>query len=147
MTEGESRERADPPPADDYARLDGKVASLSAALLARKGAAAPSLKRFANRPENPFAEGRPCGKSPEGACPVVVSARRASLSLRMPVPEFLRLKLASGLFERTSQSILLEALTHYLDARGVERFEDCLCLQKAARLGPNSPGGGSQAGE
>ena len=40
---------------DEYARLDGKVASLTAALLARKGEAAPSLKRFLNA-----RGGRPC---------------------------------------------------------------------------------------
>lgn len=120
---------------DDFAKLDGKVASLTAALLARKGDAAPSLKRFrSGRDANPFAAatcsatGGPaadCERRRRGA-------KRVSLTLRLPIPDFLRLKLAAGLFERTSQSILLEALKAHLDAKDVARFEDCSCLQKAA---------------
>lgn len=120
---------------DDFAKLDGKVASLTAALLARKGAASPSLKRFVNaRDANPFA-GETCAATggPAEACDRRRRAgRRVSLTLRLPVPDFLRLKLAAGLFERTSQSILLEALRAHLDSKEVERFDDCPCLKKAA---------------
>ena len=121
---------------DEYARLDGKVASLTAALLARKGEAAPSLKRFLNaRGANPFS-GAACAATgdPAEACERRRrGAKRVSFTLRLPVPDFLRLKLAAGLFERTSQSILLEALRSHLDAKEVERFDDCPCLEKAAK--------------
>jgi hypothetical protein len=121
---------------DEYARLDGKVASLTAALLARKGEASPSLKRFLNaRGANPFS-GESCAATgdPVETCEKRRQAgKRVSFTLRLPVPDFLRLKLAAGLFERTSQSILLEALRGHLDARAVERFDDCPCLEKAAR--------------
>ncbi len=116
---------------DAYARLDGKVASLSAALLARKGAASPSLKRFLNqRSNNPFTRCEDAGACQnEAADPRV---KRASVSVRLPIPDFLRLKLASAEFERTSQAILLDALRAYLDDKGVEKFGDCPCLKKAA---------------
>jgi hypothetical protein len=121
------------PITEDYARLDGKVASLSAALLARKGAAAPSLKRFAReKPRNPFSS--PCAAD-AASCSAREARRgkrRASLTLRLPIPDFLRLKLASAEFERTSQAILLDALRAYLDDRDVENFDDCPCLRKAA---------------
>lgn len=119
---------------DEYARLDGKVASLTAALLARKGEASPSLKRFLNsRGVNPFS-GEACAATNEDkdACAKRRSGKRISFTLRLPVPDFLRLKLAAGLFERTSQSILLEALRSHLDSKDVESFEDCACLKKAA---------------
>ncbi len=118
-------------PSDAYARLDGKVASLSAALLARKGAASPSLKRFLNqRSNNPFArceDARVCQNAATS-----LGVKRASVSLRLPIPDFLRLKLASAEFERTSQAILLDALRAYLDDKGVEKFGDRPCLKKAA---------------
>ena len=124
--EGDSR-----PSPDDYARLDGKVASLSAALLARKGAAAPSSKRLlADAPGNPFA-GCPAARAARD-CPGKAKAaqKRANVTLRLPIPDFLRLKLASIEFERTSQAILLEALRRHLDERGVASFDDCPCLEK-----------------
>ncbi|NWG71271.1 MAG: hypothetical protein HXY23_06650 [Parvularculaceae bacterium] len=116
---------------DGYARLDGKVASLSAALLARKGAAAPSLKRFVSQQRNnPFASceaGAACAAELKAVKP-----KRAAISLRLPVPDFLRLKLAAAELERTSQAILLDALRTYLDGKGVETFDECPCLKKAA---------------
>ncbi|MEQ1930389.1 MAG: hypothetical protein ABL957_07630 [Parvularculaceae bacterium] len=121
---------------DDYARLDGRVASLSAALLARKGGAAPSLKRFApQRTSNPFSGApAPCASTgcPETAGAKAPREKRAAFTLRLPIPDFLRLKLAAAQFERTSQAILLDALRSYLDTSGVEKLDDCACLRKAA---------------
>lgn len=121
---------------EDYARLDGKVASLSAVLLARKGAAAPSLKRFAReRAKNPFTES--CEKAE--TCPIAsapVREKRVAMTLRLPIPEFLRLKLAAANFQRTSQAILMDALRAYLDDKGVESFDACQCLNKAEAEGP-----------
>lgn len=128
---------ADAPSADERARVNAKAASLSAALLARKGGAEPSLKRFARaRGDKPF-NGAPAGAAQacatkDEARPAERREKRASLTLRLPIPDFLRLKLAAGLFERTSQSILIEALRTYLDGAGVQKFDECPCLQKAA---------------
>lgn len=68
-------------------------------------------------------------------CPrerIATSPKRAAVTFRMSVHDFLRLKLASAELERSSQDIILEAIETYLDAHDVERLDDCKCLRTAA---------------
>ena len=156
------------------AKGDGKFASLTAALLARKGEAEPALEPFAharvaasarqmgpnerhdlNRKEaprypravafvpaddaprlNPAPRGAAAQEEPRFAenCPrerIATSAKRAAVTFRMSVHDFLRLKLASAELETPSQDIIIDAVEAYLDAHGVERLDDCKCLKTA----------------
>ncbi|MEZ5894942.1 MAG: hypothetical protein R3C51_00955 [Parvularculaceae bacterium] len=61
------------------------------------------------------------------------TARRASVTFRMTARDFLRLKLGAAELDMTASDIILDALEDYLDARGVESFAGCECLQKAIR--------------
>ncbi len=134
-------DRDDRPQNDDFARLDGKVASLTAALLARKGQAAPSLKRFA-APKSARAnqssakaptEGASCPESVRKECPLrsaSAGAKRVKVTLRLTVREFLRLKLGCAELGQTTQAVLSAALSRHLDDKGVERLEDCACLDE-----------------
>lgn len=157
-------------------KTEGKFASLSATLLARKGEAEPALEPFAqarvaasarqmgpnerheiDRKEAPrypravsFARSddaprlNPAPRSVAPAaeekqfaenCPrekIAANTKRAAVTFRMSVHDFLRLKLASAELEVSSQDIIIEAVETYLDAHGVERLDDCKCLQAAA---------------
>jgi hypothetical protein len=119
---------------DDFGTLDGRVASLTAALLARKGAASPSLKRFRASADNPYTAGGACSAARQQAetCPRRPNPRRAAVTVRLTVPEFLRLKLGSAQLGLTSQAILAEAVARYLDQEGVETLAECPCLKRAA---------------
>jgi len=60
------------------------------------------------------------------------SKRRIQVSFKISTRDFMRLKLASAELQRPSQDLLIDAVHEVLDAYGVERFEDCRCLAKAA---------------
>lgn len=81
---------------------------------------------LAPAPQKEFAENCPRQK-------IAASTKRAAVTFRMSVPDFLRLKLASAELEISSQEIILDALCGYLDAKGVERLDECSCLAKAAQ--------------
>lgn len=69
-------------------------------------------------------------------CPrkrIAASGRRAAVTFRMSVHDFLRLKLASAELETPSQEIIVDALAAWLDGKGVERLDNCRCLAEAAR--------------
>jgi hypothetical protein len=77
-------------------------------------------------PQKEFAENCPRQK-------IATSVKRAAVTFRMSVHDFLRLKLASAELEVSSQDILIDALGAYLDEKGVERLDECACLAKAAQ--------------
>ena len=60
--------------------------------------------------------------------------KRAAVTFRMSVHDFLRLKLAAAELEMASQDIVVNAIEAYLDAQGVERLEDCRCLARTAKV-------------
>lgn len=76
--------------------------------------------------EKEFAENCPREK-------IAKSVKRAAVTFRMSVHDFLRLKLASAELESTSQDIIIEALDSWLDRKGVERLDNCRCLAEAAK--------------
>jgi hypothetical protein len=57
--------------------------------------------------------------------------RRAAVTFRMTIHDFLRLQLAAAELERPAQDIVNDALQGFLDSRGVERLADCRCLKAA----------------
>lgn len=68
----------------------------------------------------------------EHHCPRRASARRAAVAVRMSTHDYLRLRLAAAELETSAHDIVMAALDAYLDEKGVERFDECLCLQKTA---------------
>lgn len=69
-------------------------------------------------------------------CPrrkIATSPKRAAVTFRMSVHDFLRLKLGAAVLERSSQDIIIDALEVWLDGQGVERLDNCRCLAEAAR--------------
>ena len=67
-------------------------------------------------------------------CPrerIATNPKRAAVTFRMSVHDFLRLKLGSAELERSSQDIIIDAVEAYLDAHDVERLDDCRCLKAA----------------
>lgn len=153
---------------------EGKFASLTAGLLARKGEAEPALepfaharvagasarqmgpgerhaldrkddKRFVRSPDAPPARLEDAARLKPGPraveekrfaenCPrekIALSPKRAAVTFRMSVHDFLRLKLASAELERSSQDIIIDAIEAYLDVHNVQRLDDCKCLKAA----------------
>lgn len=125
-----------------------RFASLSASLLARKGEAEPALEPFAHarvadsaremrpgdRHDLSRADARDAGAPPVADCPrrrAASGGKRAAVTFRMSVHDFLRLQLASAELERPTQDIIIDALKAYLDAEGVESLADCKCLSRA----------------
>lgn len=74
------------------------------------------------------------GVGGEANCPRRSFSRRAAVAVRMSTQEYLRLRLAAAELETSAHDIVIAALDAYLDEKGVERFDECLCLQKASRL-------------
>ncbi len=125
-------------------------AALTGALLANKGAAAPSgsvssfldefptKKPFAEEPQVPdmrtvhVAPERPLEKTPprivNEAPPLKPTAPRAKLSVRLDSERHLRLKLAAAHLQRSSQTIMLEALDAYLAEAAPAIGGNCVCL-------------------
>ncbi|GAB4527322.1 MAG: hypothetical protein Kow00133_16220 [Amphiplicatus sp.] len=184
MTYESNSRRKDLPDYDDFQSRqpgegkdkEGKFASLTAALLARKGEAEPALEPFAHarvaastarqmapgethaidrkaasadRPARPraghahpapFATAAARAEEPRRFaenCPrerIATSPKRAAVTFRMSVHDFLRLKLASAELERSSQDIIIDAVEAYLNEQGVERLDDCKCLREAGDI-------------
>ncbi|NKB57169.1 MAG: hypothetical protein GKS00_12640 [Alphaproteobacteria bacterium] len=127
-------------------------AALTGALLANKGAAAPSdavsalLEEFPkpkpSKSNGPFSAKRQkpsvvraIDRTVVGAsCPVACSdgiaepGQRAKLSLRLDQNRHLRLKLAAAHLRRSSQTIMLEALDAYLVKVAPSIGIECACL-------------------
>jgi hypothetical protein len=74
------------------------------------------------------------GAAGEANCPRRSFSRRAAVAVRMSTQDYLRLRLAAAELEISAHDIVIAALDAYLDEKGVERFDECLCLQKASRL-------------
>ncbi|MEL6365159.1 MAG: hypothetical protein AAFR11_10010 [Pseudomonadota bacterium] len=68
---------------------------------------------------------RPCSEAAK-------SQRRVQVSFRVTTRDFMRLQLAAAELGRPSQDLIIEAVDQLLDEHGVERFEDCACLARAA---------------
>ena len=69
-------------------------------------------------------------------CPrkkIATSTKRAAVTFRMSVHDFLRLKLASAELEIASGDLIIDALDRFLDEKGVERLDNCRCLAEASR--------------
>lgn len=67
-------------------------------------------------------------------CPrKAASPKKAAVTFRMTTHDFLRLKLAGAELEMSGQDIIIAAIEAFLDEKGVERLDECLCLQKAAK--------------
>ncbi len=124
-------------------------AALTGALLASKGAAAPSntvsafLKEFPKsaQPSPNCPSGPPPGIRPEEAVATVVpvtalsekggggtTKARAKLSVRLDQGRHLRLKLAAAHLRRSSQAIMLDALDAYLSTIEPTTDGNCPCL-------------------
>lgn len=125
-------------------------AALTGALLANKGAAAPSgsvssfleefpaKKPFAEEPQAPdmrqvcavpdrsFETTTP--KPAKAAPPAKPVGSRAKLSVRLDPDRHLRLKLAAAHLQRSSQTIMLEALDAYLAKAAPAIGGNCVCL-------------------
>lgn len=132
--------------------VEPRFASLSASLLARKGEAEPALEPFAHARvaesarqmapgerhdvtrKDPINASRETASPEAKDCPkrrIGQGPKRAAVTFRMSIHDFLRLQLASAELERPAQDILLDALKAHLDAAGVESLEDCRCLKAA----------------
>ncbi|MBY0422600.1 MAG: hypothetical protein K2Q06_09870, partial [Parvularculaceae bacterium] len=87
------------------------------------------MSRIVMRPLAAPAGGTSAEASPTD-CPrrrLASGGKRAAVTFRVSIHEFLRLQLAAAELERTTQDIIVEALKDYLDARGVENFAECRC--------------------
>lgn len=110
-------------------------AALSAALLARKGAARPAgfAATTVAAPRSPSAR---APRSHDAICSDASAGGtegRARLTLRLDETRHLRLKLTSAHLQRSLQEILTEALDRYLDQVSPEMLSsNCMCL--AARV-------------
>lgn len=142
-----------------------RFASLSASLLARKGEAEPAMEPFAHarvaesarqmgpgerhemsrvvlRPQGGGAA--PSADAPSPDCPrrrLATGGKRAAVTFRVSIHEFLRLQLAAAELERTTQDIIIDALRDYLDAHGVENLAECRCAPQADTT-PSLPAAG-----
>lgn len=67
-----------------------------------------------------------------GACSRKAGTKRAAVAVRFTTHDYLRLRLAAAELETPAHDIIIAALDAYLDSRGVERFDECLCLKRAA---------------
>lgn len=68
---------------------------------------------------------RPCEEAAK-------SARRVQVSFRVSTRDFMRLKLAAAELGRPSQELIIESVHRLLDEYGVEQFDECACLARAA---------------
>lgn len=153
MTTADADERLQPAINAPH-RQETRFASLSASLLARKGEAEPALEPFAHarvaesarqmapgeRHDVSRKEAFPPRASeapvelPVRDCPkrrIAANPKRAAVTFRMSIHDFLRLQLASAELEKPAQDIILDALKAHLDAAGVESLDDCRCLKAA----------------
>lgn len=73
-----------------------------------------------------------CGVEPASEAQAEAPQKRAAVTFRLTPHDFLRLKLAGAELSMSGQDILTEALSAYLDVRGVESFANCRCLREAA---------------
>lgn len=118
-------------------------ATLTGALLANKGAAAPSdpvsgfLEEFPGTPAP--RNGNVCADvSPPTVAPLRPNSEpkqaqaRTKLSLRLDPERHLKLKLAAAHQRRSSQAILLDALDAYLATVAPELDVNCPCLEDGA---------------
>lgn len=126
-------------------------ATLTGALLASKGAAAPSNSVSAFLEELPSSQNSTGGSAPDA--PVRATARadvvcvaaapeesatpdtaavRAKLSVRLDPDRHLRLKLAAAHLRRSSQAIMLDALDAYLSTVTPALDLACPCLNDDA---------------
>lgn len=76
----------------------------------------------------------PCTESMAGCPRKAQAAKKPAVALRLSTHDYLRLRLAAAELETSAHDIILAALDAYLDEKGVERFDECLCLQKTADL-------------
>lgn len=123
-------------------------AALTGALLANKGAAAPSNTVSAFLEELPPPDRTPLRPTlatgetresaqhdamPRGADDGLRSGgqgKRAKLSVRLDPDRHLRLKLAAAHLRRSSQTIMIEALDAFLADMAPALATDCACLNK-----------------
>lgn len=59
---------------------------------------------------------------------------RATVTFRMPATDFVRLRFASREMKESCQSIIVDAISAYLDANEVEMVDEETALEEAARL-------------
>lgn len=85
----------------------------------------------------------PCGDaaddSPAEPADDHAARRRASVSVRLDTPDYLRLKLASAQLHRSIQDLISTALDEHLDRLGVESMRNCRCLRLAALAQDHAP--------
>lgn len=66
--------------------------------------------------------------------PAQDTGRKATVTFKMPAKEFIRMRFAARELEMSCQSILLDALSSYLDANDVAPVPDDICEKETARL-------------
>ena len=108
---------------------DARYASITSALLARKGEAAPSVvdaDRFA-----PLFETRPAAPPPaQRKRPAVVSAigRKRRVVITLSSEEFVRLGIVAAKKNSTRHDLVRDALFDQLDAYARDQADDCRCI-------------------
>ncbi|MDH3738031.1 MAG: hypothetical protein OER92_02475 [Alphaproteobacteria bacterium] len=110
-----------------------RPASLSSALLARKGAAMPTgytpLRPNAENPSagNPVTHIAPVAATFAG--PAATDNGRVRVSVRLDRERHLKLKLTAAHLDTSLQDIIIDALDRYLEELGPEVLRsDCSCL-------------------
>lgn len=113
-----------------------RFTGLMNAIAARAGGLAPSsfsrVPQSAPKQESEEAREGACTDNGEPCPRKADAAKRAAVAVRFTTHDFLRLRLAAAELETPAHDIIVAALNTYLDEKGVERFDECLCLRKAA---------------
>jgi hypothetical protein len=107
-------------------------ASLTSALLVRKGAAIPAGYAGSRRlaPRAPDRAARRQAVSPKRRRSERFPDPRTRISLRLDPDRYLRLKLSAAHLHRNLQEVLIAALDGYLDKIGTEvKNGSCACLE------------------
>ncbi len=108
-----------PPAAQDHA--PPTAISKSETISDNHPTGSPPSKPSENIGQQPSPEhGANTGHSPE---------QMARISFRMPMADYLRLKMAGALKEQPCRELILKALEDYFDKEGVQSFSDCACFR------------------
>ncbi|MEO1149479.1 MAG: hypothetical protein AAFW83_00670 [Pseudomonadota bacterium] len=138
-----------------------EFAALDAGLLARKGEAMPALSNATKTltdtglfaPVHPLTALRPAPQrarassqaqhrsssespatepAPVASPSQAAAAMTARISFRLPMDDYLRLKMATQLISKAGRDIMIDALSDYLDRHDVPDLGGCECLKMPA---------------
>lgn len=117
--------------ASGYARAtsDGKKCAMSDPSKApHQSGEAASLKTRREAENQPLPKPEPptLPQSDAGS----LQSHTARVSFRMPMADYLRLKMAGQILDKPGRDIVLEALDRYLTDAGLPDMNDCACLSR-----------------